>query len=86
VLAEYLKVVVLRVQERQGLLVNRWLVGAVLASLAVQMGIIYSPLAGAFSAVPLGVGPWAVLAAVLTAGLAGALVISRLLRSRMGAL
>jgi Ca2+-transporting ATPase len=85
VLAEYLKVVVLRVQERQGLLVNRWLVGAVLASLAVQMGIIYSPLAGAFSAVPLGVGPWAVLAAVLTAGLAGALVISRLLRSRMGA-
>jgi Ca2+-transporting ATPase len=86
VLAEYLKAVVLRVQERQGLLVNRWLVAALAVSLALQMGTVYSPLAAAFGTVPLSVGPWAVLALVLAVGLAGALGVSRLLRSRMGVL
>ncbi len=86
VLAEYLKVVVLRVQEHQGLLVNRWLVGAIALSLTLQMLILYTPLGGAFDAEPLGAGPWAVLAAVLAAGLAAGLAASRLLRARLGPL
>lgn len=53
---------------------------AVAASLGLQALILYTPLRGAFGVVALGGGPLALIAGSVAAGLAGALLIQRVLR------
>ncbi len=48
---------------------NRWLALAVGGSVALQFGVLYTPLADYFGTVPLALGDWAVIGAVLVAGL-----------------
>ena len=60
---EYLRLVAIRIHERASLLANRWLLLAVGVSLALQLGLLYSPVGELFDAVPLGLGSWAVIGA-----------------------
>ncbi len=86
VLQEYLRLAVIRVHERAPLLANRWLVLAVLASLALQLTLLYTPLGTPFGAVPLGPASWGVLLAGVAVGFPAALGVTRLVRLRFGPL
>ena len=87
VVQEYLRLVVIRVQERMPLCTNRWLWAAVTFSLCLQVGILYTPLGGAaFDTVPLGLAQWGVLAAGLLAGFAAGVTAGRLVVGRLGSL
>lgn len=86
VVQEYLRLVVIRLHEHAPLLANRWLLVAVGISLALQLILIYTPIGGLFGAVPLGLGPWTIIAAGLAIGLPAALGITTLARRRFGPL
>jgi P-type Ca2+ transporter type 2C len=86
VVQEYLRLLVIRVHEGSPLLANRWLVVAVLVSLALQLALIYSPLGGLFGTVPLPATAWAVIVAGIGVGFPAALGATRLVRQRFGAL
>ena len=54
---------------RIGILSNKWLNYAVIASIIVHLGLIYSPLATAFRLVPLGIIDWLIIIPVSMMGL-----------------
>lgn len=79
VLLEIVRLQMVRAPYRLGLFTNRWLVGAIMVSLALQIAVVYTPLGTFFRTVPLGIGHWlymgVALAAVLVAGtLLGSLI------------
>jgi P-type Ca2+ transporter type 2C len=84
VVQEYLKLAVLRRQEGMALWSNRMLVVAVAASLTLQMLIVYTPVAGAFDAAPLGVGPLVVLLGGLVIGYLVAAWVAAVVARRFG--
>ncbi|UCD04373.1 MAG: calcium-translocating P-type ATPase, PMCA-type [Candidatus Woesearchaeota archaeon] len=61
ILYEFIRIGVIRYQEKMSLFVNKWLILALILSLAAQLIIIYSPLNSLFNIVPLGLMPWIVL-------------------------
>jgi Ca2+-transporting ATPase len=83
---EYLRLVVIRLHEHAPLFANRWLVLAVVGSLALQLALLYSPLGTLFGAVALGPAGWAVIAGGVVIGLPSALGVTRLVRARFGPL
>lgn len=74
ILSEFVRIPVIRSQEKLGLFSNKWLVAAMLVSLALQLALIYSPLGALFGIVPLGASDWGVL--LLLIGLSAAAAIS----------
>ena len=85
VLQEYLRLVVIRVQEGMPILTNRWLWVAVSLSLLLQTAIIYTPIGGrAFGTVALGMAQWGVLLAGLVAGFVLIIGTGSLLVRRFG--
>ena len=81
---EFLRIAVIHRAEGTPQLANRWLVAAVAVSLLLQAVLLYTPLGGLFDAVPLGPLAWAIIAAGLVVGFAGALAVSRLVRRWAG--
>ena len=65
VLLEFGKLYVIRWLRETPTFSNRWLAGAVGASLLLQLSVLYTPLNQYFGTVPLALGDWAVLAGVL---------------------
>ena len=87
VVQEYLRLLVIRVQERMPIHTNRWLWVAVSVSLLLQVLIIYTPVGRmAFGAVTLGLEPWGILLAGLVAGFAAAILTGRLVARHLGPL
>lgn len=84
VVQEYIRLAVIRFQEGTSLLTNRWLVGAVLFSLALQVSIIYSPAGELFGTERLGPLAWAVLGTGLVVGFLASLVVARTVVRRFG--
>ncbi len=79
VLLEIVRLQMVRSPYRLGLFTNRWLVGAIIVSLALQLAIVYTPLGRFFGTVPLGSGHWfymgvALVAVLITGTLLGKLI------------
>ena len=87
VVQEYLRLLVIRVQEGMPDLTNKWLWAAVSLGLLMQIVIIYTPIGStAFGTVPLGPQQWGILLAGLVVGFAAAIVTGRLVVQRFGPL
>ena len=87
VIHEYLRLVVIRVQERMPPFTNKWLWISVTVSLLLQIGIIYTSFGNtAFGTVALGSGPWLLLLAGLVVGFFTTVLASRWVVRRFGAL
>ena len=87
VVQEYLRLLVIRVQERLPILTNKWLWGAVTVSLLLQVLIIYTPIgAAAFGTAPLGLEQWGILLAGLVLGFVLAIAVERVVVGRFGPL
>ena len=87
VVQEYLRLLVIRIQERMPVHTNRWLWVAVSVSLLLQVLIIYTPIGRtAFGAVALGFEQWGVLLAGLVVGFAAAILTGRLVARHLGPL
>lgn len=82
VLLEIVRLQMVRLPYRLGLFTNRWLVAAIVVSLALQIAIVYTPLGRFFGTVPLGGHHWlhmgAALVVVLVAGTLAGKIIERL--------
>lgn len=84
VVQEYLRLAVIRFQERTSFFVNRWLISSVALSLALQLGIVYSPAQAWFGVTALGLVPWAVLLGGLVIGFGAAVAVTSAVVSRYG--
>jgi Ca2+-transporting ATPase len=65
VLLEIVRLQMIRSSNHTGTFSNRWLVGAVLLSLGLQIAVIYSPLNVFFKVIPLGLTEWLYMGAAL---------------------
>ena len=87
VIQEYLRLLVIRVQERMPVYTNGWLWAAVSVSLLLQLVLIYTPVGRtAFDTVALGLAPWGVLLAGLVVGFVAAILTGRLVVRHFGPL
>ena len=87
VVQEYLRLLVIRVQEGMPICTNKWLWAAVSFSLFMQAVIVYTPIgSAAFDTVPLGLEQWGILLAGLAVGFAVAIVTGKLVVCRFGPL
>ena len=87
VVQEYLRLLVIRVQEGMPICTNKWLWAAVSFSLFMQAVIVYTPIgAAAFDTVPLGLEQWGILIAGLLVGFAVTTVTGKLVVRRFGPL
>ncbi len=87
VVQEYLRLLVIRIQEEMPPLTNLWWWASVSVSLLLQVIIVYTPIgAAAFDTVPLGLEQWGILLAGLAVGFVMAIVIGKLVVRRFGPL
>ena len=87
VVQEYLRLLVIRVQEGMPICTNKWLWAAVSVSLLMQAVILYTPIgSAAFDTVPLGLEEWSILLAGLLVGFAVTTVTGKLVVRRFGPL
>ena len=84
VVQEYLRLAVIRFQERTSFFVNRWLIGSIALSLALQLAIVYSPAQAWFGVTALGLVPWAILLAGLVIGFGAAIAVTSAVVARYG--
>ncbi len=75
VLSEATRLIVIRMKDKLSLFSNRWLVIAVIASIALQLFVLYSPISIYFGTVPLGIGGWKVLAGFLALSVLSVLAV-----------
>ncbi|MYF65502.1 MAG: cation-transporting P-type ATPase, partial [Chloroflexi bacterium] len=87
VVQEYLRLLVIRIQEGMPICTNRWLWASVSVSLLMQAVILYTPIgSAAFGTVPLGLEQWGILLAGLLVGFAATTVTGKLVVRRFGPL
>ncbi len=87
VVQEYLRLLVIRVQEGMPICTNKWLWAAVSFSLFMQAVILYTPIgSAAFDTVALGPEQWGILLVGLVVGFAVAIVTGKLVVRRFGPL
>ena len=84
VVQEYLRLAIIRYQERTSLFVNRWLTVSVSASLLLQLGILYGPAQEWFGVTALGLGPWGIILAGLVIAFGLAIVVTNMVVARFG--
>jgi Ca2+-transporting ATPase len=86
VVVEVVRIQVIRSRFGHSIGSNRWLLGAVATSFALQLAVLYTPLSGLFGVTPLGLDAWAWIAAgfvaFLAANLAMAWALDRLFEDR----
>jgi Ca2+-transporting ATPase len=80
VFLEFEKLYVIRWLRETPTLSNRWLAVAVGVSAALQLAVLYTPLNDYFETVPLGVGDWGIIAAVLLVCLPAYFAVALLVR------
>lgn len=61
VIVEMIRIQTIRQRYRQSIFSNKWLLGALLISLLLQLGVLYTPLHSYFDVQPLGVADWGIL-------------------------
>ena len=84
---EYLRLLVIRVQEGMPIFTNRWMWIAVSFSLFMQVIIVYTPIgSAAFDTVPIGLKQWSILLGGLLVGFAVAIVTGKLVVRQLGPL
>jgi len=83
VLLEFVKLYVVRWVRDTPALTNPWLAGAVALSLALQLAVLYTPLADAFGTVALDAGDWGLLGLVLLVGATALLAVGWLVKHRV---
>jgi Ca2+-transporting ATPase len=79
---EFLKIVAIREVDKTPLFSNKWLNIALMASLLLQLLVIYGPFAGIFGVVPLGIEQWLLLIAGGIIGYPVSFLLMRALRKR----
>ncbi|MEM7826911.1 MAG: cation-translocating P-type ATPase [Candidatus Aenigmatarchaeota archaeon] len=79
VLFEFLRIGIIRYQERISYFANKWLLLALAISLLLQLIIVYSPMNIYFHIVPLGIYEWLVLLAIGIIGSILAILLARLI-------
>ncbi|WP_137285639.1 cation-translocating P-type ATPase [Halorussus salinisoli] len=84
VLFEFVKLYVVRWTKDTPTLTNAWLAVAVVASLLLQLAVLYTPLSEYFGTVPLSVADWGLLGVVLLVGTPALLVVGWLIKRRTG--
>ncbi len=77
ILYEFVRIGSIRHQEKLNWFSNKWLLGALGVSLALQMIIVYTPLNSFFNVVPLGLFSWFVLLCGIIIGYALAILITK---------
>ena len=86
VAVEMVRLQLIRSRYDLSMLSNRWLIGAVGASLVLQLAVLYTPLATFFDVVPLGATEWAWIGAAfagfLVLGIAAERAVDRWIRAR----
>ncbi|MFW6153387.1 MAG: cation-translocating P-type ATPase, partial [Halobacteriota archaeon] len=80
VVLEFVKLLVVRWSRETPTLSNPWLYAAVVASLAAQLAILYTPVRVYFGTVPLSVDDWLLLGAVIALALPALVVVGWLVR------
>lgn len=75
VLSEATRLVVIRMKDKLSFFSNRWLVIAVIASIALQLFVLYSPLSTFFGTVPLGTEAWKTLAGFMILSILSVLAV-----------
>ena len=58
---EFVRIVVIRRQEKLGFFSNKWLVVALLGSFVLQLFVLYTPASNWFGTVSLGIEDWAII-------------------------
>ena len=76
VVFEFAKLYVVRWSRGTPPLTNRWLSGAVLASFALHLSVLYTPLNRYFGTVPLSIADWGRLLAALAIALPGFVAVA----------
>jgi Ca2+-transporting ATPase len=79
VLLEIVRLQMVRAPYRLGLFTNRWLLAAIIISLALQLLIVYTPLGAFFGTVPLAGVHWLPMGVALAAVLVAGTLIGRLI-------
>ncbi len=79
ILSELVRIAVIRQQEKLGLFSNKWLIAAVIASLALQLALIYSPLSVLFGVVGLGLSEWLALLFFIALSAVAAIGVTKLI-------
>jgi len=82
VVYEMIRIVVIREQEKLTLFSNKWLLGAIGASLLLQLLVLYSPLGRFFDIVPLGLFDWGIILGFGAVGYVLSLFVSRAIVAR----
>jgi len=78
ILYEFVRIGSIRYQEKLHWFSNKWLLGALSISVALQMIIVYTPLNSFFHVVPLGLYSWSVLIGGIIIGYALAILITKM--------
>jgi len=68
ILYEFNRIFVIRLTEKLGMFVNKWVNLAVVLSIFLQLALIYSPMGKAFHVVPLGIMPWVFIISTILVG------------------
>jgi P-type Ca2+ transporter type 2C len=84
VVQEYLRLAIIRYQERTSLFVNRWLTASVGGSLLLQIGILYGPFQEWFGVTALGFTAWGIILGGLLLAFGLALVVNNAVTARFG--
>ncbi len=85
ILYEFVRIAVIRYQEKLGWLANPWLVVALIGSILLQLLIIYTPLNIFFHTVPLGLYAWFILISGVVVGYFLAIFITKIIITKLKA-
>ncbi|MBU0907869.1 MAG: cation-transporting P-type ATPase [Nanoarchaeota archaeon] len=83
ILYEFVRIASIRHQDKLSWLSNKWLVAALLFSIALQVAIIYSPLNTFFHIVPLGFYSWSILISGVIIGYIITIIITNIVQKRV---
>ncbi|MBN2121815.1 cation-transporting P-type ATPase [Candidatus Micrarchaeota archaeon] len=75
VLSEASRLIVIRMKDKLSFFSNRWLLVAIIASLALQLLVLYTPISAFFGTVPLGIEAWEVLLGFLVVSIISVLAV-----------
>jgi len=78
VLYAFVRITVLRTEEEVPIFINKWVNLAILASLGLQLMVLYTPVRGFFHVVPLGFKPWGVMLAFTAASWVLGVIITKI--------
>lgn len=79
VLYEFVRIATIRYQEKLSFWANKWLIGALMSSLALQLIVVYSPFSNKLHLQALNIRSWSVLLVGIVIGYIAAILITKVL-------